>query len=184
MMVTRKSAFLKVAFVAAWSLIAPAGLAAAPKTLTIANKLIKRTLKLDGQVYKTASISRGDGSDKVVFDDSREFHIRTMPGKNGKVKCWDIADYKLVDDGVCQRTGDKDRQLVITYQARKLTSANQPVKVAVKYFLKADEPYIRKNIELTFRAEGAALDRLEVERFVTKSPSSRGGKGEPVFIGG
>jgi hypothetical protein len=71
MLMSRKAAFLKVAFVVAWSLIVPAGLAAAPKTLTIANKLIKRTLKLDGQVYKTVSISRGDGSDKVVFDDSR-----------------------------------------------------------------------------------------------------------------
>jgi hypothetical protein len=128
-----------------------------------------REFEFDGRVWRTAAfIDEAGRQDAVVSD---EFHIRTLDDRE-----WTVDDF--VSQGEPERRGDR---LVFRYvwpQGVKLP-ADAPSQVTVTHTAGS---YLRKVVELSFPA-AATLDRLEVERFTLAATTTRGGRGEPVFVG-
>jgi len=143
-----------------------------PNVIVLKNAHVLRELRLADGCWRTTRLARADGSDALTVK-SDEFHILPLGSKTG----WTVADYQAA--GPPERDGATSVR--ITYRPRKPLPPAAPTQVAVSYTLDAS-PYLRKSIVLTM-AKGQAVDRLQVERFSTATPASRGGRGEPVFAG-
>ena len=141
--------------------------------LELSSSGFTRDFSFDGKVWRTSSFKVTGGAALPVASD--EFHIRTMDDHE-----WTVDDYRSA--GEPEKTKDG---LVFRYiwpQGEKLPE-NAPAKVTVSFDGGEDHPWIRKRVELEFSGE-ATIDRLEVERFTTAETATRGGRGEPVFVGG
>ncbi|MBI9017499.1 MAG: hypothetical protein JEZ07_09595 [Phycisphaerae bacterium] len=142
------------------------------KEIIIKNDFAARQLEFDGQVWRTTSFARGDGSD-VIMVQSDEFHVLFM----------DDTQFSISD---CVVTGKPEisnngKEVIINYQLRNdIEVQYKPTAITIRYWVE-DQPYIRKQVTLDM-TQGQSIDRLEVERFVTASPQARGGRGEPVYI--
>jgi len=144
--------------------------------IVLRNGQVCRELTFDGQVWRTTRFARADETDELRVR-SDEFHMLFMDDAE-----LSIDQYAAEARPERLEEGDVTR-IVIRYVPRKgiALPTNAPSRVTVTYRL-SDEPYLRKDLVLEM-AEGQTIDRLEVERFVTSSPASRGGRGEPVFLG-
>ncbi|UCG16482.1 MAG: hypothetical protein JSV19_00285 [Phycisphaerales bacterium] len=145
-----------------------------PDTMVLENAFVSRILKLDDGVWRTVRFARADGTDPLDVR-SEEFRIRLPDGSEltardyrcaGKPRIWTEEDVLLAS---------------VRYEPRRELSSGAPTEVVIEYRV-ANEPYLRKQLCLTM-SPGGTVDRLEVERFQTKQPCARGGRGEPVFIG-
>ncbi len=138
------------------------------------NRFIERELWREDDVWRTVRFSRTDGSDALEVE-SDEFNILLLDGKE-----LTVDDYRARGKPVAVKEDGK--QIIrIVYEPRHLLPAAAPRRVIVEYSLD-NEPYLRKRLTLEM-AEGQSIDRLEVERFSTTTRASRGGRGEPVFVG-
>lgn len=147
--------------------------AGAGDSIVLENGSVRRVLQKDHDTWRTASVSRADGSDLLKFV-SDEFCIRLMDGKELTVADFKAAAPAVTKDGATQR-------VMIEYTPAKELPAGAPKSVVVEYTL-SGEPYLRKSLTLIM-PENGAVDRLDVERFKVEQPCTRGGRGEPVFIG-
>ena len=144
--------------------------------LEIGNAMVRRTLVFDAGVWRTTAFSRADGSDLLEVE-SDEFQLLFPDG--GTVT---LSDY--VAEGEPSRSGGGGVEIVaIDYVPRgdAVLPAQAPSRVTVRYFHDG-APWLRKRVTLAMR-EGDAIDRLEVERFSSAAPATRGGRGQPVFLG-
>ena len=150
--------------------------ATSSNSLILKNDHVLRQLAFDGQVWRTVRFARADGGSELEVD-SDEFHILFMDDN-----VLTIDDYKVVGDPSIT-IEDGVRKITIDYELLKKRDLHKfaPSEVSVTY-LTGDEPYLRKRIVL-YMQEGQYIDRLEVERFSTKTATKRGGRGEPVFVG-
>lgn len=141
--------------------------------LVLQNDFVRRTLVRQGDVWRTQSFSRADGTDEVKVQ-SDEFLIRLMDGPE-----LTAADFRAAEaPQVSEAKGVASARIL--YQPLRAV-AGGPLSVEVTYSL-GDEPYLRKSLRLAMPA-GGAVDALQVERFRTAVPCDRGGYGEPVFVG-
>jgi hypothetical protein len=134
---------------------------------------LTREFSHDGKNWRTSAFITPDGRRLTVTSD--EFHLRTLDDKH-----WTVDDYQ--SDGKPDLT---EQSLVFTYTwpANKPRPENAPARVTIRHHHDAALPYLRKQIQLEFDS-AATIDRLEVERFTTVETAERGGRGEPVWIGG
>jgi hypothetical protein len=154
-----------------FALLAGAGLtalAADPQTLLLKNAHVLRELAFDGHVWRTVRFARADGSVELKVQ-SDEFKLLFLDNKEAT-----LDQYQIVGEPVLNGT----QRVTIRYVPR--TDATLP-GVMITYAL-GNDLYPRKTIQLTMK-EGQAIDRLEVERFSVAVPATRGGRGEPVFVG-
>jgi hypothetical protein len=152
--------------------------APAPSTIALDNGLVRRELAFDGHAWRTVAFARANGASRLSVT-SDEFHVLLFDDT-----ALTVADYEA--DGVPRLERDKrDVGLVVAYRRRKGRpyAASAPTRVSIRYSARHGEPYLRKRVVLAMPPE-AEVDRLEVERFATEAPAERGGRGEPVFIGG
>ncbi|MGN6367719.1 MAG: hypothetical protein ACTHN5_05615, partial [Phycisphaerae bacterium] len=143
--------------------------------LSLHNEFISRQLTFDGHVWRTTRFARGDGSDSLNVQ-SDEFSLLFFD--NSQLS---LDDYQAAADPVHKTTAAEER-LSIDYLPRPgaRLPPNAPTQITITYSLK-HEPVTRKTITLHMKP-GDAVDRLEVERFSTDLPQTRGGRGEPVFV--
>ena len=142
-------------------------------TIVLENSQVRRVLEKDHPVWRTRSFSRADGSNELLVE-SDEFQILLMDGTK-----LDIDDYRADGDPVISKQG-RHQVVEIAYVARQGLHPEAPQKIRLEYSL-AEEPYLRKSLTLEMK-EGQAVDRLQVERFRTRSVCDRGGIGQPIFI--
>ena len=144
-------------------------------TLLLKNQHVLRELKRDGNVWRTVRFARADGSDELKVR-SDEFHILLMDDTQLTLDHYTAqAPPAVEEEGGAQTVSI----VYVPRKGQKLPPA-APRSVTVTYTL-ADGPYLRKDIVLQM-GKGQAIDRLQVERFVTKAKMRRGGRGEPVFF--
>jgi hypothetical protein len=142
--------------------------------ISLNNDHISVKLENSGAVWKMTELSRLDTSDGLVID-SDEFEILLLDDSR-----FTVNDYEVI--GLPQETLENGKQVVrINYQRKAATSVSAPEFVTVTYEL-GDGPYLHKAVDLD-AAEGDFIDRLQVFRFSTSQTASRGGLGQPVFIG-
>lgn len=129
----------------------------------------------EGEGYRTVWFERSDQSSRIEVE-SDEFLIVLLDGTE-----LTVDDY--CDDGRIAGDGPNISTTGIPYKRRadREYPPDAPVSVFVSYAKRGGERYLRKHVSLTFD-KPTSIDRLEVERFVTKAPTERGGRGEPVFI--
>jgi hypothetical protein len=151
------------------SLLFPSALHA----LEISANGVTREFVNDGNVWRTSAFATPDGRKLLVT--SSEFHIRGLDDAE-----WTVDDYRST--GEPSRT---DGSLTFRYvwPQDKPRPENAPVSVSVVHRHGAKTSCLRKQVLLEFPGS-ATIDRLEVERFTTVETAARGGRGEPVWIGG
>jgi len=151
---------------------------AAPATVALDNGLVRRELAFDGGVWRTVAFARSNGTERLDVH-SDELHILLFDDS-----VVTAADYEADGEPVAERD-EREVGLVVRYRRRKgrTYAASAPTGFTIRYFARPGEPYLRKRVVLAMPPE-AQVDRLEVERFSTKAPAERGGRGEPVFLGG
>jgi len=148
--------------------------AAAKTSLVLANTYLRVTIEMKRGAWRLTSLARADGRDALAID-SDEFEILLFDGSR-----YTAGDY--IPCGVPVRGSRAGRQTVtIDYRPGASAGPGAPQRVSICYTLGAG-PYVHKYIRLTMR-QGQKVDRLEVMRFSTGRKASRGGQGQPVFIG-
>ncbi len=143
--------------------------------VTLKNDHVLRELRLVDGVWRTFRFARADGSDAIATS-SDEFHILPLESKQG----WTVSDYVATGPPV-GKEADGVTTLQITYRQRKPLPDPAPEKVIVTYSLGKDATH-HKRVTLLMK-KGEIIDRLQVERFSSVQNASRGGYGQPVFVG-
>lgn len=152
----------------------------AVEEVSIANESLERTLRMSGSIWTTTKVTNlSSGASLEMASD--EFSLLLM---NEQVLT--PKDFICPGKPMKQKTA-QGQTLTIHYEFPKdqVRPDGAPVQVDVQYSSVIREPCLRKRVLLTFAAgEEPAVDRLEVERFSVTEKSSRGGRGEPVWIAG
>ena len=160
-------------FVALLSVNLMGSLDAAPEVLRNHSGDFARELTFDGKVWRTTRFIFGTRS---VETHSDEFHIRMMDDRE-----WTVSDF--VADGKMTGTSDGETSsMTIRYRWPDAVPPGAPDAVLVRYWSTLEDGFVRKSVVLEFSGE-STVDRLEVERFSCEGKATRGGRGEPVFLG-
>jgi len=142
--------------------------------VALANAHVRVTVeKIDG-AWRLASLARKDGGDALAVR-SDEFEVLLFDGSR-----YTVADYAPHGEPTRGRWGGGET-IRIEYERKPSTPRDAPEVVTVVYTL-GGGPYVRKTIRLA-AARGDRVDRLQVLRFSADRKASRGGLGQPVFIG-
>ncbi len=149
--------------------------AAETDSLVLRNEYVLRELRLIDGTWRTVRFARADGSDTIATT-SDEFHILPLDSDVG----WTISDYVATELPDCDEV-DGVTSARIQYWQRVPLPAPAPKQVVVTYTLGAG-PFLHKTVSLAMNS-GELIDRLQVERFSTGQGASRGGFGQPVFVG-
>lgn len=147
---------------------------AAETRVTLANAHIRVTLEKAGGAWRLASLARRDGRDGLAVR-SDEFEILLFDGSR-----YTAADYAHCGGPTRGRQAGCET-IRVDYRRKAPASQAAPQAITVHYTL-GDGPYVRKRVHLAMR-EGQKVDRLQVLRFSTDRGASRGGLGQPVFVG-
>lgn len=167
-----KNSFVKIALV--WAVFLVSGLLQAADNVALDNEYISVKLEKSDGIWKMVRLSRLDGSDRLEVN-SNEFEILLFDGSR-----FTVDDYEAAGDVRKKIVGG--RQVVdVDYNRKHLTASKAPRNVTVTYEL-GERPYVHKSIFVAMD-EGQMIDRLQVGRFSTVHKASRGGFGEPVFVG-
>ncbi|MHC5055435.1 MAG: alpha-amylase family protein [Planctomycetota bacterium] len=163
---------MRRAIVTAWATAALLGLCgpAMARDVRLANEHIAATLRPVGGAYRLVRIARTDGSDALEID-SDEFEILLLDDSR-----FTVAQYRVVEEPRAE-----GGRIDIRYVRKADVDARAPRRVTVRYSL-ADGPSLHKTVTLDME-EGDSVDRLQVLRFSTGGKASRGGHGQPVFVG-
>jgi len=150
-------------------------LAAEADSLILENGYVLRELRCVDGSWRTVRLARSDGSDAIDVQ-SDEFHILPLDSERG----WTVADYVAIGQPI-REEADGATVVRITYGQRRPLPESAPKQVTVTYTL-GTGPTHHKTVSLMMK-EGELIDRLQVERFSTTQHATRGGFGQPVFIG-
>lgn len=150
-------------------------MSAGAEAVRIGNDLVQRELSFDGKAWRTTKFTAGTESLETQSD---EFHIRMMDDAE-----FTVSDFVAEGKPVESKDG---KTSVWTVRYHPVVGADKaaamPATVTVRYMAAPGERFIRKAVALEYAGE-ATVDRLEVERFSAKGEATRGGRGEPVFLG-
>ncbi len=133
-----------------------------------------RELTFDGKVWRTTRFIAGTQS---VATRSDEFHIRMMDDRE-----WTASDF-VADEKMTGTSDGETSSMTIRYRWPDAVPPGAPDAVMVRYWSRLGDGIVRKSVVLEFKGE-STVDRLEVERFSCEGTATRGGRGEPVFLGG
>lgn len=147
---------------------------AAEETIALQNPHIRIELTNGADACKTTRLVRSDGTDALDLH-SDQFEILLFDDSR-----FTVDDYRL-DGTVKKSLVDGQQTLRIDYVRKSTTSPKAPSAVTVEFVL-GDGPYVHKTVRLRMR-QGERVDRLQVLRFSTPGKASRGGLGQPVFVG-
>jgi len=136
--------------------------------IVLANDFVRAELNDVAGTWRNTRISRVDDSDALALDND-EFEILLFDGTR-----FTVEDYEAKSVNHTPKTA------AITY-ARKASAARAPKTVTVTYTL-GTGPYLHKDVRLGMQ-KGDKIDRLQALRFSCGEKASRGGEGQPVFIG-
>jgi len=145
------------------------------ESLVLKNKHVQRELRRVDGSWRTIRFARADGSDAIEVQ-SDEFHILPLDSEQG----WTVANYVATGPPV-RSEADGVMTVRVSYRQRQPLPEPAPKQVTVAYAL-GTGPTHHKTVSLAMK-EGQIIDRLQVERFSTAQQASRGGFGQPVFIG-
>ncbi|MEE8451174.1 MAG: hypothetical protein V3R99_04635 [Thermoguttaceae bacterium] len=148
--------------------------AAAEETIALQNAHIRIEFSSGAGACKTTRLVRSDGTDALDLH-SDQFEILLFDDSR-----FTVDDYQL-DGPVNRSLVDGKQTLRLDYIRKAPTNSEAPSAVTVEFAL-GDGPYVHKTVRLKMR-QGARIDRLQVLRFSTSSRASRGGFGQPVFVG-
>jgi hypothetical protein len=138
------------------------------------NEHIRMEFAESGGIPKLINISRTDGSDAMRIDND-VFEILLLDDTR-----FTAADYN--SDGPPKISAEAGKKIVrLNYKPKPSAGSKAPANVNVTYELE-DGPFFRKSIYVDLN-EKDFIDRLNVFRFSTNQIASRGGYGQPVFIG-
>ena len=144
-------------------------------SLILKTKHVLRELRCVDETWRTVRFARADGSDAIDVE-SDEFHILPLDSNEG----WTVADYVATGRPI-REEADRVSVVRIEYRQRRALPEPAPKQLTVTYTL-GTGPTHHKSVSLAMR-EGETIDRLQVERFSTRQETSRGGFGQPVFVG-
>lgn len=146
--------------------------------IQIGNGLVAREFTFDGKVWRTTAF-RNQSTHQAIPVKSDEFLLLAMDQQKGLT----IADFTAT--GSPEKYNRADTTF-LTFSYKPLPQAAKdliaPQLIKVQYSLKKGETYLRKQLQLVYKA-AATVDRLEVERLTIAQAQQGGGKGEPVFVG-
>ena len=141
----------------------------AKRVVALENKHIRATFSVAGGTCRMIRLSRLDGGDSLPVA-SDEFEIVFFDKTRVTVDQYEIENIKEAGDS-----------LAVSYRRRNGVAASAPAHIAVTYTL-AQGPYLFKDLVLAMK-ENEKIDRLQVLRFSCAQTATRGGHGQPVFIG-
>jgi len=142
--------------------------ASAAEPVVLENDFIRVELEPVAGTWRNTYIARVDGSDVLALDND-EFEVLLFDGSRFTVKDYEAKGF--------DRT---PKAAAITY-TRKASAAKAPETVTITYAL-GNGPYLHKDVRLGMQ-KGDKIDRLQVLRFACSEKASRGGEGQPVFVG-
>lgn len=158
--------------VAIW--LAAAVGAHAGETRRMANDHIQAVFAQQDGTWRLAQLARLDGADALEMT-SDVFEILLFDGTRLTVDAYQASgDPKNLEK-------DGTQTFRILYRRQAATNPAAPESVTVTYQL-GSGPYLHKTILLDMDRDDK-VDRLQVLRFSTPQKATRGGEGQPVFIG-
>ncbi len=153
-----------------------------PRRLAIDSGSVVRTLERHGDSLVTTRI-QNRRQNQVIRVDSDEFAFRLAGGALFTARECVVVDVRQVPTA----TG---ATVEITYRPlpARANSAGVPVEVVVRFetippAAPGDPGGQRKSLRAVFPAGAPDPHHLEIERFRTAAPATRGGRGEPVVLG-
>jgi len=148
--------------------------ACADDTQRIANDIIQAVFAEQDGAWRLTQLARLDGTDALEMT-SDEFEILLFNGQRFTVDAYQAAG----DPNVSTDSGAKTFATV--FRRKPDTSPLAPQSVTVTYRL-GSGPYLHKTVYLDMEKDGK-VDRLQVLRSSTPQKATRGGEGQPVFVG-
>eukprot|EP00825_Cyclidium_porcatum_P016275 TRINITY_DN19365_c0_g1_i1.p3 TRINITY_DN19365_c0_g1~~TRINITY_DN19365_c0_g1_i1.p3 ORF type:complete len:274 (-),score=20.87 TRINITY_DN19365_c0_g1_i1:3-824(-) len=140
------------------------------ETAVLGNAQLKREwVRRDG-VWSTSSLSRADGTATVAVPSSAEFSVAVYEGatSSGASCAWSAPTSQV-----------NSRQASLTFTAQDAATG---LRIAVRCWLRGDEPLMRKNLTITGPAD-TVIGEVAVESLATPAAAARGGYGQPIFLG-
>jgi len=147
--------------------------AARDGTLSLQNRHLRADFRPVGGTWRLARLARPDGTDAMEVR-SDEFEILLFDDSR-----FTADDYRAGPPHKSTRNGRQE--LLVQYRPADAASAKAPPSVRVTYSL-AEAPVLHKHVVLEM-GRGEKVDRLAVWRMSTDRKASRGGLGQPVFVG-
>lgn len=138
-------------------------------SFTLKNEHIRATFMAADGVCRLSALSRADGSDALPLN-SDEFEVLLFD------KSRVTADHYETES-----VENDAKSLVLTLKRRKDVAETMPAVITVAYTV-SEGPYLYKDVALVMK-EGQTIDRLQVLRFSAQETATRGGHGQPVFVG-
>ena len=148
--------------------------ACADETRRIANDTVQAVFAQQDGAWRLTQLARLDGSDALDMN-SDEFEILLFDGRRFTVDAYRATDVPNIS------TENETKTFETVFRRNTNTSPLAPESVTVTYRLGAG-PYLHKTVYLGME-KGGKVDRLQVLRFSTPQRATRGGEGQPVFIG-
>jgi len=142
--------------------------ASAADRVVLENDFLRVELGQAAGTWRNTRIARVDGSDALKLDND-EFEILLFDGSR-----FTVDDYRA-------KAVDHEAGTFTVIYEREAAAIKAPATVTVTYALGAG-PYLHKDVRLGMQ-KGEKIDRLQVLRFSCGEKASRGGEGQPVFIG-
>ncbi|MCE5241339.1 hypothetical protein LLH23_22980 [bacterium] len=141
-----------------------------PESIVLANQSLRREWTRHGDGWQTSRFVRGDGREVVAVSAAEEFVVKLWEGPT-------------IAASECQaappQTARRRDAVTLTFPYSHPPSG---LRVSVQYWLRGDGGPLRKSLTVTLPA-GKIVDELEVEHLVTDAPATRGGYGQPLFLG-
>lgn len=139
-------------------------------TAVLGNGQLKREWARRDGAWGTKSFARADGSAAVPVSAAEEFSVSVYQGATitGTGCTWS-APTPQADAG----------EASLTFAAQDAATG---LKVTLRYWLRGDAPFLRKRLSLTGPAD-TVISEVAVESLVTPLATTRGGYGQPLFLG-
>ncbi len=148
--------------------------AQAAEPIVLSNTHIEAEFRVRRGTWRLVRLSRRDGTDRLEID-SDQFEVLRLDGKRFTADDYRPASApeKMIEAG--------EQALRIPYARKPATHPSAPERVAITYEL-GGGPWLHIALAASAR-RGDVVDRVQVLRFSTPQRASRGGFGQPVFIG-
>jgi hypothetical protein len=138
--------------------------------VVLGNAQIRRVWVRRGPVWTTSRLSRADGSVAIALSPSEGFAVKVYQGPTiaGSACIWSPP-----------QTRADSRGASVTFAANDPASG---LGVAVRHWLLGDQPFMRTQVTVLHPAD-TIIDEIEVEHLAAAVPATRGGYGQPIFLG-
>ncbi|MBU0608291.1 MAG: hypothetical protein KKI08_10400, partial [Armatimonadetes bacterium] len=141
-----------------------------PDRIVLGNGSLQREWTQHNGQWTTSRLVRGDDREAVAVTAAEEFVVTLWEGPTITASQCTAAPPKA------------NRQRNSASLTLPFSHQESGLQVSVQYWLRGDEGVLRKTVTVALPA-GTIVDEIEVEHLVTEAPTTRGGYGQPVFLG-